>query len=67
MIFSDNAKFVVDQNSKEYSWSVELNEFADLSLLEFQSLYYGYKKHNLSATTQYLEENGTPSAIDWRA
>jgi len=41
--FKANYDFVQKHNSGNYTWSVELNKFADLSSGEFKNTYLGYK------------------------
>lgn len=66
MIFSQNAKFVVDENASGKSWTLELNQFADLSALEFKSLYYGYRKSDTRIPSMRLSTTAVPNAVDWR-
>jgi hypothetical protein len=41
--FKSNYDFVERHNAGNYTWSVELNKFADLSIGEFKNIYLGYK------------------------
>ena len=63
-IFVDHAKLVEQHNSEDYSWKLELNQFADLTNQEFHEYYlmepqmYNYipKNNNLQTVPE----------IDWR-
>jgi hypothetical protein len=41
--FKSNYDFVERHNAGNYTWTVELNKFADLSIGEFKNIYLGYK------------------------
>jgi cathepsin L len=41
--FKANYDFVERHNAGNYTWTVELNKFADLSIGEFKNIYLGYK------------------------
>jgi cathepsin L len=41
--FKANYDFVEKHNAGNYTWTVELNKFADLSSGEFKNIYLGYK------------------------
>jgi len=42
-VFKKNYDFVEAHNSGNYTWTVELNKFADLTTGEFKIIYNGYK------------------------
>jgi cathepsin L len=41
--FKSNYDYVEKHNAGNYTWTVELNKFADLSVGEFKNIYLGYK------------------------
>jgi len=51
--FKANYDFVERHNAGNYTWTVELNKFADLSIGEFKNIYLGYKPE-LSRTAKHV-------------
>jgi len=74
--FSDNFRKVVKINSQQKSFTVGLNQFADLANAEFSSIYLGYKKKkNATKKVVRADEFETEieavkvkasNAVDWR-
>ncbi|KAH3758630.1 cathepsin L [Pelomyxa schiedti] len=64
-VFTSNAKFVERHNSLGESWTVALNEFADLSNEEFRSMYL-MKPRLVQSTGTYQPGAEQITAIDWR-
>jgi len=69
-IFADNAEFVEKHNAQNLSYTVALNQFADLSKDEFKSLYMGYDQKRQLPSIDDLQTG--PSAypdgsVDWVA
>lgn len=66
-IFRDNAAFARVHNSQGKSWSLGVNEFADLTFAEFKSIYtpFYFETHhpNPVAAPENLE---IPTTVDWR-
>jgi len=52
------------------SWTMGLNEFADLSFEEFKGKYFGYdhveREYNRSKNYHKVGSNAAPTSIDWR-
>jgi len=71
--FKFNFDFVERHNAGNYTWKVELNKFADLSLAEFKNIYLGYKpelSRDGAHISLYDGKIGTPypsGSIDWTA
>jgi hypothetical protein len=42
-VFKSNFDFVQQHNAGNFSWTVELNKFADLTVGEYKTIYLGYK------------------------
>jgi cathepsin L len=51
--FKANYDFVERHNAGNYTWTVELNKFADLSIGEFKNIYLGYKPE-LARTAKHV-------------
>jgi cathepsin L len=70
--FKSNFDFVEKHNAGNYTWSVELNKFADLSSAEFKNVYLGYKpdlrRDERSVTLDDLRVGAYPDgSLDWVA
>jgi hypothetical protein len=70
--FKINYDFVEKHNSGNYTWSVEMNKFADLSSAEFKNIYLGYKpdlrRDERRVTLDDLRVGAYPDgSIDWVA
>jgi len=70
-IFKENAQYVFHHNSKSHSYSLGLNEFADLNDEEFAQRYLlRAPQPNCSATKGSHRVRSTrdqiPTAVDWR-
>jgi C1A family cysteine protease len=69
--FKSNFDFVEKHNSGNYTWTVELNKFADLSSGEFKNVYLGYKpdlRRGARLTLNDLKVGAYPSgSLDWVA
>jgi C1A family cysteine protease len=67
-IFAENVRKIVDHNERakkgEFTFVLDVNEFADLTQEEFKNKYLGYKKIS-SKNSSYLV-NAVPSSVDWR-
>jgi len=70
--FKSNYDFVEKHNSGNYTWTVELNKFADLSSGEFKNIYLGFKPE-LARSSRHLsladlKVGAYPSgSLDWVA
>jgi C1A family cysteine protease len=70
--FKANFDFVEKHNSGNYTWTVELNKFADLSSGEFKNIYLGYKpelrRDQRQVTLKDLKVGAYPDgSLDWVA
>lgn len=68
-VFTDNYYLVQESNSNpEYTFTLKLNQFADLTGEEFKSQYTGLKKSALRTPTQipYTGVTGIDANVDWR-
>jgi cathepsin L len=68
--FKINYDFVEKHNAGNYTWTVELNKFADLSSAEFKNIYLGYKpelrRGERQVTLDDLRVGAYPSgSLDW--
>jgi hypothetical protein len=67
-IFEINARSVAAHNSKQdKSFTMELNEFADITWDEFQSWYLGAPQQCSATETSNVEYGDVPAEKDWRA
>jgi len=70
--FKANYDFVERHNAGNYTWTVELNKFADLSSAEFKNTYLGFKPELRRSTRQIslsdVKIGAYPSgSLDWSA
>ncbi|KAL0362420.1 UNVERIFIED_CONTAM: KDEL-tailed cysteine endopeptidase CEP2 [Sesamum calycinum] len=67
-IYQSNVQFIDFTNSQNRGYSVIDNQFADMTNLEFQSIYLGYMNHGNSHKPQNSTFNSSdlPSSVDWR-
>jgi C1A family cysteine protease len=70
--FKANFDFVERHNAGNYTWTVELNKFADLSSGEFKNIYLGYKPELSRSATHislYDDKVGAypTGSLDWVA
>jgi len=70
--FKANFDFVEKHNAGNYTWTVELNKFADLSSGEFKNIYLGYKpelrRGERQVTLKDLKVGAYPDgSLDWVA
>jgi cathepsin L len=70
--FKANYDFVEKHNAGNYTWTVELNKFADLSSGEFKNIYLGYKPELRRGARQLTLKDGKVGAypsgsLDWVA
>ena len=66
-IYDTNVKRIVEHNTGNYSWSMAVNQFADLTEEEFGARYLSssYRPHKRSLRG-YLENSSTlPTSVDW--
>jgi len=66
-VFRHNMDFIAAHNKAHKGYTVALNQFADLSLSEFQRIYLGTKA-NIPHThvTPILKHVTLPTSFDWR-
>ncbi|PSE33333.1 hypothetical protein C7G60_18605, partial [Acinetobacter baumannii] len=73
-IFKDNLLYIDAHNRRNESYSLGLNEFADLTNDEFKSMYVGTLlpasstdiKLRTSSQYQYIDGEKLPTYVDWR-
>lgn len=60
--------YVQDHNAKNLSWTVGVNQFADLTDEEFSTMYLGFKwdPSRQPRNVKILDETDIPNSIDWR-
>jgi len=63
--FKSNMDFVTEHNIGGYSYTVALNEFADMTNDEFVAKYTGLKKGNRSGSKMILKSSDNPGSVDW--
>jgi len=70
--WNSNYAYVQEHNSKNLSWTLEMNKFADLTSEEFSSLYLGFnydqaQKEERNEDHSLLQEGlEAPTTLDWR-
>lgn len=67
-IFAENKRRIDRHNAGNHSFSMKLNQFADMTFTEFRKAFLWSEPQNCSATKgNYLQSNGPhPDSIDWR-
>ena len=65
-VFKSNLNIINSINSSQSSYQLEINEFGDMTLEEFRSLYLSTYSSYESLLVQDLPSNDLPSSIDWR-
>jgi len=68
--YAENVRMIEYHNSLNLSWTLGVNEFADMSREEFNSKYLSQKMQvpKVQANPVYLEELKAPlTQVDWRA
>jgi len=67
-IFKDNLGFIRNENAKNLSYTLGVNEFADLTNLEFMNLYAGLMEQPAGVPrSQHVLGGKAPQAsVDWR-
>lgn len=67
-IYRQNLDFVTKHNSEGHSFTVAINEFADLTAEQFASLYAGMNVKVDTSAIQYQSTAnvGVPDSLDWR-
>jgi cathepsin L len=71
-IFKDNHKFIEEHNAGDHSFTVAINQFADMTSEEFASIYNGVKYTHVEREIAMPEElagfevSALPHHVDWR-
>jgi len=66
-VFQKNYNYVNSTNSRQSSYKVGLNKFADMTNEEFKAQYRNLKqKTTPKKNVKLLNEYNTPSSVDWR-
>ena len=50
-IFVENMKFIHEMNTRNYSFRLDLNQFSDLTVNEFNNMLKGYNEHSILRKT----------------
>jgi len=68
-IFKDNVAFIRQENTKNLNYTLAVNEFADLTNLEFMDRYSGLlsRPSRARASSSSSRRGPLPSSVDWRA
>jgi len=70
-IYDENVAKISQHNRENHSWSMDVNEFADLSALEFKNLNAGCLKvkapKNLLGSVYRGDASALPESVDWEA
>jgi len=67
-IFKMNYNMIVEHNLKGESWTMGVNEFADLTWEEFKKTHVGYRKVDFGVPRHEVDLRGVitvPDSIDW--
>jgi cathepsin L len=68
-IFKTNYRMIVEHNLKGESWTMAVNEFADMTFEEFKAKHFGYQKVEFAGipreTVDLRAAVTVPDAIDW--
>ena len=68
-VFSENVRKIVDHNERakkgEFTFVLDVNQFADLTQEEFRNKYLGYKK--IPANNSNFLVSAVPASVDWRS
>jgi cathepsin L len=67
-VFKYNYKFIQQHNAGNHSFTVALNQFADLTNIEYQKLYLGFKGASSEQQEYSFPQVGVkvPTSMDWR-
>ena len=66
-VYDTNVKKIVAHNTGNYSWSMAVNQFADLTEEEFAAIYGGnsYRPHERSLRGHVGNNTALPTSVDW--
>ena len=66
-IYDANVKKIVEHNTGNYSWSMAVNQFADLTEEEFGARYLSssYRPHKRSLRGYLGNSSALPTSVDW--
>jgi KDEL-tailed cysteine endopeptidase len=67
-VFKTNFAKITQHNLEGHSWSLAVNQFADMTWEEFKAQRLGYKKIQTSLPRTLVDLNGlvnVPSSVDW--
>ena len=68
LVFRENVLKIQKHNSLKKSYSLAINQFADLTAEEFKAKYVSLKKPSTShvLNLSYLNTDNVPESVDWR-
>jgi len=65
-VFSQNLAIINKHNSENHTWTMGINQFSDLTPIEFEKIYLGYIPRENIAEADAADEPVPPNAdIDW--
>jgi C1A family cysteine protease len=68
-IFRNNFQEILTHNLNDHNFTLSVNQFSDLTHLEFKQMYNGYQLPQTTTTScaKYASTNSaTPESLDWR-
>ncbi|PIN08986.1 Cysteine proteinase Cathepsin L [Handroanthus impetiginosus] len=67
-IYQSNVEFIDFINSQNLSYKLTDNQFADMTNMEFRTIYLGYRSNGISCKIHNITHNNStiPPSIDWR-
>jgi len=66
-VFKSNLNFIEKHNSEGHSFTVGVNQFADLTLAEFVMTMNGVRvSHEADGELHVVDPNADPETVDWR-
>jgi cathepsin L len=67
LVFKRNVAYIEAHNKKNLSFTLGINQFADLHVTEFNQIYKGLLQTDVVLSTEKVSVNpDAPSSIDWR-
>jgi C1A family cysteine protease len=69
IIYTSNLLKISEHNSKNHTWTMDVNQFADLTSDEFKQQYAGcyHRDNTYSERFSLFEETALPESVNWTA